>query len=76
MTKKPDILEIFEGYKIGDWVWCLHCQRYYQIGEFRQVKDLQYCPYPDCDGDAVFDVQGKWTDEGEPERGKVYPMYG
>jgi hypothetical protein len=77
----PDILEVFEGYKMGDWVHCLHCERYYKIGEFRIVKDrlvgdLQYCPYPDCDGDAIMDVIGVWQGEGEPIRGQIYPIVG
>jgi hypothetical protein len=71
-VRGPDIVKIFSGFKVGDWVHCLHCSRYYKIGEFRVIKGLQYCPYPGCDGDAVTDVFGKWQGSGEPERGKVY----
>jgi hypothetical protein len=66
----------------GTWVWCLHCERCYQVGEYRVVKGLQMCPYPDCDGDAVMDPW-KWKKirEGNPdypeipERDRIYPMY-
>jgi hypothetical protein len=66
----------------GDWVWCLHCERCYQVGESRKKHGLELCPYPDCDGDTFLD---KWTwkhirqihpDYPEiPERGKIYPLY-
>lgn len=74
MTERPELLDFSGSYQIGDWVHCLHCERYYRVGEFRKIDGLQYCPYPDCSGDAVIDVFGKWTGEGEPERGKVYPV--
>lgn len=38
------------------YLWCLHCNRAYKYGEFRQVGDLQLCPYSGCDGDTVFDA--------------------
>ena len=88
-----DQTEVF-GRPEGTWVWCLHCERCYQVGEYRAVKpdrqmrnagfteDLQMCPYPDCDGDTVFDafpwegIRGLHPDYPEiPERGKVYPQY-
>jgi hypothetical protein len=74
-SRGPDIVRIFSGYQVGEWVHCLHCSRYYKIGEFRVIKGLQYCPYPDCDGDAVQDVSGKWKGSGDPERGKIYPDF-
>lgn len=63
-------------------MWCLHCERTYVRGEFRQVGDLQMCPYAACDGDAVIDAWD-WNsirDENpaypeNPEEGVVYPMY-
>jgi hypothetical protein len=44
------------GWNLGDWVWCLHCQRCYQVGEFREIRGLQMCPYDDCGGDTVVDA--------------------
>jgi hypothetical protein len=54
------------GIALGDWVWCLHCQRVYQYGEYRTVPggfarngigvyelELQLCPYADCDGSPL-----------------------
>jgi hypothetical protein len=66
----------------GIWLWCLHCERCYRAGEYREIDGLQYCPYPDCDGTTVMDG---WTWGNiirhhpeypkEPEREKVYPLY-
>jgi hypothetical protein len=71
-TGKPD----------GIWLWCMHCERCYKAGEYREIKGLQMCPYADCDGDTVLDP---WTWKHiqkihpnypqEPERGKIYPLY-
>lgn len=78
----PDVVKMFDGWMVGDWAWCLHCSRAYQVGEFRQIGELQYCPYPDCDGDAVLDRQ-HWESVAEnngyptaPQRGVEYPLYG
>jgi hypothetical protein len=49
---KSDLEKIF-WYKTGEWVWCLHCERAYKVGEFRQVKDFQLCPYENCDGSPL-----------------------
>ena len=78
MSKKDlqeiDALLIFDHWKLGDWAWCLHCQRCYKIGEYRIQKlygELQMCPYKDCDGDTVMDAI-PWRGQGEPVRGKIY----
>jgi len=71
------------GRKVGSWVWCLHCQRCYQVGEFRKDKDgLESCPYTDCDGDTMFDsvpwegIREMHPDYPEiPEKDKKYPLY-
>jgi hypothetical protein len=70
------------GRSDGIWLWCLHCERAYKAGEYRQVEELQMCPYPNCDGTTVLDG---WTWDAirehhpdypkEPERDKVYPLY-
>lgn len=53
----------------GEWVWCLHCERCYRKGEYREVKTSKeieglfgipvwkLCPYEKCDGDTVFDAR-------------------
>lgn len=73
------------GRKKGEWVWCLNCERCYQVGEYRIEgrSNLQLCPYPGCSGDTVID---SWTwkqirkdhpDYPEvPDKNKVYPLYG
>ena len=67
----------------GDWVWCLNCERCYQVGEYKADNNLlELCPYLDCNGDTVVD-SWLWNDIREnhpeypevPEKGKVYPLY-
>ncbi len=64
-------------------MWCLHCERCYQVGEFRKgADDLEYCPYDGCDGDTLFN-SWPWMKIREahpeypeiPDREKVYPLY-
>jgi hypothetical protein len=73
MTRRADITKAFRGYKEGDWVFCLHCQRVYQVGDFETFEGLQYCPYPNCSGDAVLDAH-RIPVSLIPVRGKVYSM--
>ena len=63
-------------------LWCLHCERTYESGKWREEDGLQMCPYADCSGDAVIDAW-EWDSVREanpqypqkPEVGKVYPLY-
>jgi len=84
----PDALErdrLFERDASADsYLYCIHCERAYERGYFRQADSLQMCPYEGCDGDAVIDAW-PWesiadsdnpTYPATPELGKVYPMYG
>lgn len=65
------------------YLWCLHCERAYLRGKFRQVRDLQMCPYDGCNGDTVIDAW-KWNKVCKenpsypemPQEGVVYPLYG
>ena len=78
MSAAPDVVRMFAGWQVGEWAWCLHCERAYKVGEFRQVGEFQFCPYPDCDGSAVIDCWhwgeiARWMSYPEvPERDKVY----
>lgn len=64
------------------YLWCLHCERAYSRGEYRDVNGLQMCPYTECGGDTVLDAWN-WSKirEGHPEypeipeEGVTYPMY-
>jgi hypothetical protein len=64
------------------FLWCLHCERAYEEGKWRDVKGMQMCPYADCNGDAVIDAWD-WQKVREanpeypqrPEAGTVYPLY-
>lgn len=79
MTKNNQ--EVNSEDKYDNWVWCLHCERCYKIGEFKTIapdktlkragitSDLQICPYEDCDGDAVFDTR-LWKEIRE-----IHPEY-
>jgi hypothetical protein len=79
---KVHVVETF-GMKVGTWLWCLHCERCYQAGEYREIDGLQYCPYEGCDGTTVLDGE-RWSGlraksppeyPEVPERGTVYPLY-
>jgi hypothetical protein len=76
--------------KKGEYLWCIHCERTYPCGKYREVADdpadfgavLQMCPYSDCNGDAVFDAKDwDFGRQGHPEypdvpvEGVVYPLY-
>lgn len=65
------------------YMWCLHCERIYEYGEFRAERikpftvdhvkyapEFEMCPYQDCDGDAVLDA---WTWESVREHHPDYP---
>lgn len=80
-----DGVDAFVGRQAGDWVWCLHCDRCYQLGEYKlsdyrvEGRHLQLCPYEDCDGDTVMDAW-PWEDYYQdaawprvPVRGQEYP---
>jgi hypothetical protein len=66
----------------GMWIWCLHCERCYQVGEFRAVKpdrymvkmgftgDIEMCPYSDCNGDTLMD---SWDWQAIREMHPEYP---
>lgn len=82
---KPETMErykTFEGPRKA-WNWCLHCEKAYPQGSYRQVRDLQMCPYSGCDGDTVMDLWS-WDSIREknpsypsvPQVGKHYPLYG
>jgi len=74
--------KVFDEEKRSDYLWCLHCERTYQRGKWREQGDLQMCPYQDCGGDAVIDAwdweairDNKPEHPVVPETGKSYPMY-
>lgn len=71
-----------KGEHDGPYLWCLHCERAYERGKWRNNGDLQMCPYVGCNGDAVIDawdweaVRQHHPDYPEiPEFGKSYPLY-
>jgi len=69
------------GEKPCKHLWCLHCERAYKWGQFREIDGLQYCPYDGCDGDTVMDGW-RWEEIVEanpdypdvPVLGKVYEL--
>lgn len=89
---KYDRLEAFDTEETPEtWLWCLHCERCYQLKDIRIIKhpflkneSMQMCHYPDCDGDSVIDAwnwdnfraRAQERDLPEvPEIGVGYPMY-
>ncbi len=66
---------------MSDYVWCLHCERCYKIGEHRVVEaprlaqvmgitEFELCYYEDCDGSADIDA---WSWERIRESHPKYP---
>jgi len=85
--KQYDRLEMFESDETPEsWLWCLHCERCYQLKDMREIKQhgetYQMCHYSDCNGDTVMDGWN-WNEFREnrkdlpetPELGVVYPQY-
>lgn len=72
---------------MSKYLWCLHCERVYVAGSFRNGRGawrgLRLCPYDDCDG-SVFADSFPWAGiragvpeyPVEPERGVMYPNFG
>ena len=65
-----------------DFLWCIHCERAYQHGDFRRAGGRQLCPYVSCAGAEVFawdweKVRSANPDyPAEPVAGVVYPLFG
>ena len=65
-----------------DFLWCIHCERAYQYGDFRRAGGRQLCPYVSCLGAEVFawdweKVKSANPDyPSEPSPGVVYPLFG
>lgn len=80
MNKKYDRIEFRGKGTPDDWLWCIHCERAYQLKDCREVDGmfgkLQMCHYEDCDGDTVLDAWN-WYEhhEIEPQKNKHYPLY-
>ena len=34
------------------WLWCLHCERSFELAEAREAGDAVRCGYDDCAGEA------------------------
>lgn len=76
-------LELIKGKRkvnADPWIWCCHCERVYRSSERVESDELLFCPYPDCDGDGIFDAWDyeehrvrHWPDV--PVIGCVYHLY-
>lgn len=77
---------VFDEKIDSPYLWCLHCERTYNRGEYRIIKihgeEYQMCPYEGCDGDTIGDGWS-WTQiqinnpfyPSIPIRNIYYPMY-
>jgi len=82
MDKHYDRDRIFKEKRRSDFLWCLHCERTYNRGQYRTVDGLQMCPYAECGGDTVLDGWD-WEEVRQhhpkypiiPQDGVVYPLY-
>lgn len=80
--ERSDRENIFAEDVRSNFLFCLHCERAYERGKWRNVGDLQRCPYLNCDGDTVMDAMD-WElirDQhpeypATPDFGRSYPMY-
>jgi hypothetical protein len=65
-----------------DFLWCIHCERAYQHGDFRRVGDRQLCPYVSCAGAEIFAWDWEKVRSANPDYpatptpGVVYPLFG
>lgn len=65
-----------------DFLWCIHCERAYQFGDFRRAGSRQLCPYISCSGAEVFAWDWEKVRSAnpayprEPHPGVVYPLFG
>ncbi len=60
----------------NDWLWCLHCERFFQAKDLRPdvVGGKQGCAFEDCDG-AGLDVDiYDWDDWAEQNDLKHWPL--
>jgi hypothetical protein len=80
--ESSDREKVFGAETGSPFLWCLHCERTYERGKWRNVGNLQMCPYIDCGGDAVIDAWDWATMRRnhpsypeQPEPGKAYPLY-
>lgn len=72
----------FQRAKQPDFLWCIHCERAYQYGDFKRDGTRRLCPYVSCAGATVF--AWDWTKirmanpsyPAEPSQGVVYPLFG
>jgi hypothetical protein len=70
---------------LDTWVWCLHCDRCYQVKDSRFDGEYWRCSYLDCGGDLPLDsyhwlefrshygMESVWPEV--PLRGVVYDVY-
>lgn len=80
-----DTMEYYKAFEVSRkaWNWCLHCERAYPQGSYRQVRNFQMCPYQGCNGNAVTDLWTWWKVRSDnpgypqvPELGVEYSLYG
>lgn len=62
-------LKAMGGKSRNAWLWCLHCERFFQVKHLKVdfLGNRQGCPFPDC-GAAGFDVDiYAWDDWAKSE---------
>lgn len=68
--------------KEPDFLWCIHCERVYQYGDFRRAGTMELCPYANCHGAEVFAWDWEQVRQAnpeypeQPEPGVTYPLFG
>lgn len=68
--------------KNPDFLWCIHCERVYQYGDFRRAGNQDLCPYANCHGAEVFAWDWEQVRQANPDYpdqpvpGVTYPLFG
>lgn len=74
LDRKAEAPRLLAGLKLGDIVFCIHCERYHRIGHFRKVESFELCPYEGCDGGLLEFWKGWPPGETEIVLGRRYDL--
>ena len=61
--------------KLEQWLWCLHCERFFQVKDLRcdDVGGKEACASEDCDGAGIGVDIYEWDDWAKQNNLKYWP---
>jgi hypothetical protein len=75
-----DCMSLYSRWSSGklspdDWLWCLHCERFFQVKDMRpdDVCGKQGCAFEDCDGAGLGVDIYDWDDWAKQNDLKHWP---